>query len=324
MTILVTGATGLVGNNVVRLLLDRGEQVRVLVRVNSDPRPLDGLDVERVVGDVRDAESVAQACRGAGAIIHAAGYVRYGWSEAKNHEEINVGGACHVADAAKAAGVRLAYVSTADTVAVATNHQPVAEDTPGGDPVPCPYVLSKRQAEHEVLRRASEGLDVVVVNPTFMLGPWDWKPSSGKILLAAARCWSPLAPSGAKNFCDVRDVAAGAFAALQHGTAGRRYLLGGENLEFIDAWRLFCDVTGQHRPWLRSGPLLSEAGGRLGDFWGRLTGNEPDLNSAAVAASRQCHWYDSSRAIQELGYQIRPLRKTVEDAWAWFREYGYA
>jgi dihydroflavonol-4-reductase len=320
---LVTGATGLVGNNVVRLLLNEGHMVRVLVRAQSDPRPLAGLSVDVMQGDIRDPSSVRAACQDVRCVVHAAGYVQLGRSRLDVHQAINVEGSRIVAQQTRAAGARMIHVSSCDAVGVRSLQEPANEDTPLAKPVPCNYVITKRAAEQVVLQEHAEGLDVVIVNPAFMLGPWDWKPSSGRMLLEVARGRGIFAPRGSVSVCDVRDVAAGILAADQRGKSGRRYILAGQTLSYIDAWRLFARVTGGRRPWFCPGPVVLWVAGRVGDLVTRLTGNEPDVNSGALALARLPKHYSSQRARSELGYQTRPVEQTVQDTWNWFQQYGY-
>jgi dihydroflavonol-4-reductase len=324
MPTLVTGATGLLGNNVVRLLLERGESVRVLTRDNSDPRPLKNLDVEIVHGDVRDAESVRRACAGCQRVVHSAAYVHIGWSAVELARAINVEGTRHVAEAALAAGARMVHVSTVDTLGLGSRDKPADEETSLGEKVPFTYVVTKREAEQLVSQYVQQGLNASIVNPGFMLGPWDWKPSSGRMLLQVGKRFTPFAPTGGMTLCDVRDVAAGILAAFERGEAGRRYILGGHCMLFFDAWKLFAEVAGSRGPKMKAGPLLRWIGGAGGDLWGKLTGREPDLNSAAARASSDFHYYSSARAESELGYHTRPARETVQDAWQWFKHHGYA
>lgn len=322
MKYLVTGATGLLGNNLVRELLARGESVRVLSRTRSDPRPLEGLDVERAAGDIRDAVSVNAACKGMDAVIHCAGHVHIGWSQQEEHEAINVGGARHVAEAALAAGARLVHVSSVNALGIGMLAQPATEDDPLPGITPCHYPVTKRKGDEAVLEAVARGLQASIVHPGFMLGPWDWKPSSGRMLLEVAK-GVPLAPVGAHTVCDVRDVAAGAIAAAQAAHSGRRYILAGHNLTYWQSWKLMAKLIGGRGPFFPAGPINRWIGAWWGDRKFRRTGIEPELNSAAIAMSCQQHCFSSARAQKELGYQIRPLEETVRDAWEWFREHGY-
>lgn len=321
---LVTGATGLVGNNVVRQLLRRGQAVRVLTRKSSDLRPLDGLDVERVVGDVCDPDSVLRACEGVTGVVHAAGFVHIGRSKLDMHRAINVEGTRNVAQAARSCGARMIHVSSSDAVGIGSLDEPADEDTPLADDRGCTYAITKREAEEVVRAEISQGLDAVIVNPSFMLGPWDWKPSSGRMILEVAQGKAWVAPRGHFSVCDVRDVAAGILSAIERGTVGRRYLLSGTTLSYLEAFRLFAAVTGGRRPLGSPGPVVSLVGGWLGDLGTLLTGKESDVNSAAIRVARLPKAYSCRRAQEELGYSPRPVEESARDAWDWFREYGYA
>jgi dihydroflavonol-4-reductase len=323
MKTLVTGATGLVGNNVVRLLVDLNQSVRVVVRAGSDPRPLDRLEVEIVEGDIRDESAVQRACAGVDRIVHAAAHVHIGWSGLEQQRAINVTGTRIVAEAARTSGARLLYVSSVDALGLCEPPQAADESTPRCGKTPCPYVLTKREAEEALRAVMDRGLEAVIVNPGFMIGPWDWKPSSGRMLLEVGKRYAPLAPTGGCSICDVRDVAAGIVAAMERGKTGQNYILAGQNLPFLDIWRLFSHIAGNRAPFGRLGPVLRFVTGKAGDLWGRCSGQEPHINSAALAMSSLCHFYNSDRARTELDYGNRPLEVSVRDAWDWFKKYGY-
>jgi dihydroflavonol-4-reductase len=322
--ILVTGATGLVGNNVVRQLLARGEQVRVLVRKTSDPRPLAGLDVDRRWGDVRDAESVRAATSGCRAVVHAAAMVQIGWTGLEEMRAINVTGTRHVAEAALSSGARLVHVSSVDALGVGTRGDPVNESSPYTPRTPCPYPITKREAELVVRELLQRGLDASIVNPSYMLGPWDWKPSSGRMLLELARKRPSFAPRAGMDYTHIGDVAAAILAALDRAPAGSQYLLTGEYHDYLTAWRIMADVCGMRRPFFSVGPVALYAAGWCGDIKARLTGREGDFNSAAIRLTREPHYYCHAKATRELDYQPRCLKEAATDAWAWFREHGYA
>ncbi len=321
---LVTGSTGLVGNNVVRQLLAQGRSVRVLTRETADRRPLDGLDVETMHGDIRDADSVGRACDGAAVVVHAAGYVHIGRSKLDLHRAINVEGTRNVAQAVRRSGGRLIHVSSSDALGIGTLEEPADEDSPLAEHGNCSYTITKREAEQVVREEIAEGLDAVIVNPGFMLGPWDWKPSSGRMLLEVARGKAWLAPRGHFSVGDVRDVAAGILSAIDRGQTGRNYLLTGHTLSYLEAFQLFAQVTGGRRPLGSPGPMLSTAAGWFGDLATRLTGRESDVNSAAIRVAQLPKSYSNRRARQELGYTTRSVEDSARDTWAWFQEHGYA
>lgn len=323
---LVTGATGLVGNNVVRQLVARGVGVRVLVRTNSPvgSKALAGLAVDEVEGSITDEDSLARAVDGAASVVHAAGYVHCGWRNGEAMREVNVEGTRHVARAARRAGARLIHVSSVDTIGIRHDGVLGDEETPPGGMPLFPYVVTKLEAERVIMEEVDRGLDAVIVNPAYMLGPWDWKPSSGRMLLEIGAGKGLFAPPGSNDFVDVRDVAAGVLAALAKGQTGRRYILGGHALRYLDAWRAMAHVTGRMQPLgLAPRPCVRIAGW-VGDLKAMLTGREGPMNSAATQTSLLGHNYSCRRAIDELGYAFRPFEDTVQAAWDWFVARGYA
>jgi len=321
---LITGGTGLVGNNLVRLLLERGLRVRTLVRGRAGSRELDGLPVERVVGDVTDAAAVRRAVAGARTVIHSAAMVHVGWRMLDQMRRVNVEGTRFVAEASRTTGARLVQVSSVNALGLTGDGSPADEETPFGNTVECPYVVTKREAERVVLDEVDRGLDAVIVNPVFMLGAWDWKPSSGRMLLEVAQGKGLFAPPGSQHFGDVRDIAAAIATAGDRGARGRRYILGGHHLSFLEAWTLFARVTGRRPPRAAAPPPLVRLAGRVGDLIGHCVGREGPLNSAAATMSLLRQHFSSERARTELGYSLRPLEDTVEHAWRWFVDHGYA
>lgn len=324
MLYLVTGATGLVGNNLVRLLLARGEQVRVLVRTTSDPRPLAGLDLEIVKGDVTDAGCVRSACRGVDVLLHAAAHVHIGWTQSEAAHRINVEGAGNVVAGCLEHGVRLVHISSINAIGVGRRDRPANESEYDPRIVLCPYVISKRAADEVIQKGIRQGLNAAIVYPSLTFGPWDWKPTSGRMILQVAKHFTPLAPWGGTSVSDVRDVSDAILTAAKIAPSGRGYILGGENMLYLKLWQLIARITGGQAPYFRPGPIVRHIGGYGGDIWRMFSGREPQLNSAAVRMGDQFHFFDSSRAVKELGYRIRPIEETLSDAWHWLRENGYA
>jgi dihydroflavonol-4-reductase len=331
MTTLVTGATGLVGNNVIRVLLAQQRPVRVLLRPDSDQRPFEGLDVERVEGDITDAASVHRAVKGADGAIHCAGLVHIGWSFQELHDHVNLGGVVHVGDACLAEKIPMVHVSTVNALGIGAWDKPANETTALPGITQCPYVISKRSADHRIVDLAAKGLTSTIVYPGFMLGPWDWKPSSGKMLLEVASRWTPFAPIGGFSICDVRNVAAAILKAYDRMSdpttreTGKpsHYIMAGENLTYLDAWRLFAKVADGRAPVGRCGPLMRIVAGRFGDLLGKCTGKEPNVNSAAIQMSSLPHYFSSDLATRELDYCAGNVELAATAAWDWFQEHGY-
>lgn len=191
----VTGGTGLVGNNVIRELISQRFRVRALIRTTSDQRPLAGLDVEIVEGDVREPAAVRRGCQGADVVIHAAAMVHIGWSRPTKMQAVNVTGTANVARATREAGARLVHISTVNSLAVVDRHEIADEDTAWtGREILSQYVATKRGADQVVRAEQAQGLNAVCLYPGLMFGPWDWKPSSGQMLRAVARQFTPMCP----------------------------------------------------------------------------------------------------------------------------------
>lgn len=323
MLALVTGSTGLVGNNVTRMLLMQGHQVRVMVRDPRVDRSLAGLDVEVVPGDVREEEAVMTAAMGVDAIIHSAALVHIGWTKEKVMHQVNVEGSVSVAKAAQKHGARMIHVSSVDALGIGSEKEPANEETPREGKIPCPYVLTKRAAEDELRAMIPEGLDVVFANPALMFGPWDWKPSSGRMFISVVKKQPPMAPRGGGSTCDVRDVSVAIIEAIKRGRTGENYILAGENLRYYELWKKIAAITGRRPPWCRLGPLMAMIVGLSGDLYSHMEGTEKEVNSAAIKMGGQFHYYSSDKAKAELGYRNRPLDQTLMDTWSWFREHGY-
>jgi dihydroflavonol-4-reductase len=306
------------------LLLEQDHDVHVLVRPAHDPRPLKSLAVTTHHADLRQPAELHQAVPEVDGIIHAAADTHIGRQPRPIQYEVNVRATGAIAEVAMRRRAKVVFVSSVDALPAGRPDVEVNEETLGDSKFPCGYVTTKRAAEAVLQEAVQRGLNAVIVNPGFMLGPWDWKPSSGRMLLRVATSFTPLAASGGFSICDVRDVAAAIITALCEDTAHRRYILAGENMRYLEAWRLFAKVAGGRGPFCRAGPLMRIMAGKWGDLHARITGREGDINSAAIAMSDLYHYYDSSRAARELGYQMRPPLESTTDAWAWFREYGYA
>jgi dihydroflavonol-4-reductase len=185
------------------------------------------------------------------------------------------------------------------------------------------YATTKRRAEEIVLSAAAEDLDAVVVNPGYMLGPYDSRPSSGRLLLEVVRRAVPGYSAGRNSFVDVRDVAAGMISAAERGRRGERYILGGHNLSYAELFARISEVAGT-RPITRAIPRwLATIPALYGDLQESLTEREPLLNRSTVAWGYEPDFVVSSeKARRELGYALRPIEDAISDALAWFRRAG--
>lgn len=320
MRIAVTGATGLLGNNVTRLALGRGIEVVAISRNSTSAKSLEDLNLQKLDADITDFDSLDRIDGKLDAVIHSAAHIHIGWSQRQQGIQTNKNGTANAIRLAQKHQARLIHVSTVNTLAIGAADRIIDEQTPGDGQVPCTYVVSKRSAEQEVRQAIQQGGDAVIVYPGFMLGPWDWKPSSGRMIMDLRKGAPPLAPSGGCSICDPRDVADAILQAIAKAPGGSRYILAGENWTYFQLWREITKQFGARGPWTflrRPGQI---AAGSIGDLLGKLTGKEPLVNSAAIAMSSQYHWYSSQLAIDQLDYRIRPVDESIADAIDWMRQ----
>lgn len=324
MNIFVTGGSGLLGNTILRQLAETEHERGYLVRGESDPRVFGDIDGVVYRGDLDDRECLESAARWAHVVIHCAGMIQLGWTRLNESMRVNRDGTRNIVEACLKQDCRLLHVGTVNTIAIGSRNQVADETTPldhAGGQINCSYVVSKRAGNDEVTEGVRRGLQAVLLHPGFMLGPWDWKPSSGRMMLEVGRSWKPIAPCGGCSVCDSRDVASAIIAAIDQDVAnGRHYVLAGHNQTYFDLWTEMGKRFGKPRPIMTAGPLQRIAASVAGDTYQKLTGREPDVNSAGVRMSSQFHWYDSSRAAHELGYQNRPLETTLDEAADWIRQ----
>ena len=322
MRIFVTGGTGLLGNTILRQLTETDHETLTLVRRSPETAVFDGIRTDFIYGELLDHPTIDEAVSRCDAVIHAAGYIHIGWTKLDESMRVNRDGTRSVIDACRKHGRKLVHVASTNTMAVGTRTTPADETTPldnDGGQVPCNYVLSKRAAVSDIHNAIRQGLKAVIVCPGFMLGPWDWKPSSGRMMLEVGRRWKPIAPAGGCCVCDARDVAAAIIRATEGEVeSGREFILGGENWTYKALWGEMARRMGTRGPLVAAGPLQRWIGGTVGDLWGWMFA-ESDVNSAGIRMTRQYHWYDSSRAQRELGYQIRDVRDSLDDTAEWIR-----
>ena len=315
---LVTGASGFIGSHLSRALAKRGDELRLLARRTSKLDHLGDLEFERATGDVTDRRAVRRAMDGVERVFHVAGRTSLRSEDRAVVWDANVRGARIVFEEARAAGVeRLVHTSSVGAIGVAKPKGAIDETaTFDIGHLGITYVNSKHEAELEALRAAARGLPVVIVNPSFVLGPEDPTGTSMSLVKRFLLRRIPAYVDGGLNVVDVRDVAKGQLAADRKGTVGERYILSGRNFTFD---RLFADlgrISGVAPPSLRlPGPMLLgvlEAGGRA-----RL----PLPTSPDEVRSAMLWWtYRNTRAKQELGFRPRPHEETLEEAVSWQRE----
>jgi len=324
-TAYLTGGTGFVGANLARALLAAGWDVRALARAGSDTRNLDGLALSVVAGDLNDP-GLVETLRGADALFHVAAQYSLWRRDRDALFRSNVLGTRHVLRAAREAGVpRTVYTSSVAAIGAKPGGAVADEDYQSPpERLVGAYKLSKYLAEQEALKAAAAGQDVVIVNPTTPLGPWDRKPTpTGDMLVRFLRGAMPAVVETGLNFVDVADVCRGHLLAYERGMSGRRYILGNENLSLRALLARVGALAGRAAPTLAIPVWIP-----LGVAWidetilGRL-GFEPKIPVEGVRMSREAMYYDASRARSELGFDPRPIDGAIDAAIRWFTENGY-
>ena len=327
MTTLVTGANGFVGSALARQLLQRGHEVKALVRPGSDRRNLENLDIALVEGDLADAASLKRAVSGCRVLFHVAADYRLWIPDPERMYRTNVDGTRELLRAAADAGAgRIVYTSSVATLGINPERTPADETTPVAlaDMVGH-YKRSKFLAEQAVRELVEEqGLPAVIVNPSTPVGPRDVKPTpTGRIILDTLRGKMPAYVDTGLNIAHVDDVAAGHLLAFDRGEPGKRYILGGENLSLKTILGIICNHTGLTPPRLRLPHNAVYPFAWLAEKWALVSGKEPFATVDGVKMAKKFMYFSSARAQQELGYDPRPARLAIEDAINWFRENGY-
>jgi len=322
-TAFVTGASGFVGANLVRALLAGGWHVRALVR--GDAPSLAGLDVELVHGDLF-ADLLPEAMSGCDVMFHLAAAYSLWHRDQRDVLLTNVLGTRHALQAAVRAGVpRTVYTSSVAAIGVRRDGLPADETHQVSfDELIGTYKRSKYLAELEARHAAAGGQDVVIVNPTTPVGPWDAKPTpTGEIIVRFLNGRMPAYVDTGLNVIDVRDVAVGMIRAYERGASGERYILGHENLTLRELLERLAAVAGRRAPRLRLPHAIPLAYAALGEHVLARFGIAPDVSVESVRMAKQRMFYDAQKAVRELGLPQSSVAEALADAVSWFRDHGY-
>jgi len=329
--IAITGAAGHVGNALVRALVERQKDnatgpVRAVVRPGRDTSScFAGLDVEVVEADLLNPSAVAKALAGADVVFHLAGIVSITKERFERLHEANVTGTRNVLAACRAAKVgRLVYTSSIHAFVEPPRGTCTDETTPiDPDLVHSPYAKTKAEATQLVFDAARQGLDAVVVFPSGIIGPYDFRPSqTGQLVLDLARGRVKAWVDGGYNFVDVRDVAEGIIAASQYGGQGEGYVLSGEEIRVWDLFQTVAELSGTPAPRLHVNMRLLRALSPLIPLYYWATRQEPLFTSMSLEVICSNCAMSCAKAQRELGFSPRPLRDTLGDTVGWFREQG--
>ncbi len=318
----ITGASGLLGGNLAAELIATGHEVVATKRAGTQVTHLADLAIEWVDAELGSVEALTRAFAGCACVFHCAAAVTIKKAVTPEMTAANVTGTANVIDAVIAAKVpRLVHTSSVVAVGLSTNGKPCDETATWNFDVldlVDGYAITKHQSE-ELVRKAHDRVDAVIVNPTYMFGPRDAKPSSGALIRKVVRRQLPGHTPGYNNFVDVRDVARGMIAAWHKGRRGERYILAGHDMTYREVFERIAKVAGVKPPRFSVPRPAAWLVGKYGDLV-EARGKEPLLNSTQVGyAYTDKFRFKSDKAATELGYKISPIEPAIRDAIAWFR-----
>lgn len=322
MKVAVTGASGHIGANLVRKLLEQGRDVRVVVR--GDTRGIDGLPVERVPGDVSDRASLERAFTGVQTVFHLAAFISISGGHGGKVRATNVDGVRNAAEAALTAGVqRFVHCSSVHAFDLHGEGMLTESSPRSTRPDAFAYDRSKYDGEQEVRAVVAKGLSATIVNPTGVIGPLDFKRSRmGGVFVDLALRKYPVLPDGGFDFVDVRDVVDWLIAAETRGGLGENHLLGGHWLPVPELGKGWSEVTGVPPPALIVPNWVGYLGVPFAAFQGWRTGTEPKVTLESLDVLRTRMRVDNAKACRVLDHSPRPLRDTYEAIFKWLIDSG--
>jgi len=328
--VLITGATGFIGNHVTRLCLEKGDQVRVMVMPGEDRSPLKGMDVEFVEGNLLDPQSLIRAVQGVQQLYHLAALFAIWTKDPDLHYKINVDGARSMMEAAKAAGVeKIVFTSSVAAIGIVGNGGWATEKTAfNGWSWGSEYILSKFISHQMVKGMVSDGLPVTMVMPGLPFGPGDRAPTpTGTMILRTLQGKMKNFWDGGVCAVDVRDVAAGHVLAMEKGRIGESYILANKagnmtNKEVLTLIGKVAGVADVAKTEVSGAMMLRVA--KLVEMWSKLSGRAPMTTYKNTRYVLQHGYVDPSKAIEELGLPQTPIETAVTDSVKWFRDNGYA
>ncbi len=313
MKVLVTGATGFLGANVVENLTANGYAVNVLVRKTSNILGLEGLFPDIHIGELEDQGSLITAAKDCNAIVHCAANTKQWNTSREEHDRINLEGTKNILKAGRMAGAeKVVFVSTANTFPLMHRTQLTLNSD---------YIASKQAAEEYMLTQ--QELPTVVINPSFMIGARDVKPSSGQAILHYLNHNPVFTPAGGKSFIHVQDVATAIRKSLEMDVKGERFLMANDNRSYRSFFKLIGKLTGKKKKLVVIPKAISRIGGSLGSYYGELTGASPKLTRENATIINNNLFYDGETSYRKLDIKKRSLEEAIQEALYWFKTNGY-
>lgn len=327
MKIFLTGTSGLLGGNIAKALLKRNYAVKGLFRDHEQvPRFEGDVDFEPFFGDITEADKMEKGIAGCDVVIHAAADTSQWPDRSPAYVATNMEGTRNIVNACKKADIkRMIFVSTANAMGFGTKENPGIEQTPPKfEQYGLGYMETKYQAQQMILKEVKENnFPAIIVNPTFMIGPGDAKPSSGKMVLAICEGKVPGYPSGGKNYVYVGDVATAIVNAIEMGRIGECYILGHVNLSYKEMFTKTAEIVGVKPPRVAIPGVLTKGFGMLGSVYGFLTGKAPNVSYKMAKVSCDGHYFSAQKAVRELHMPQTPIETAIKECYEWFKANGY-
>lgn len=324
--VLITGANGFLGSNVARELFRKGYEVKLMIRPSADVSVIEDIPSEVFYGDISEEAEVMKAMEGCNFVVHTASITEQWAVTFREYERVNVTGTKNVVKACLAHQVeRLIHVSTANTIGPGNKNRPGTElnsftllNVNSG------YISSKYIAQQYILEQVEKAkLPAIIINPTFMIGPYDAKPSSGKLILHGMNKRVVFYPPGGKNFVHINDVCTGIISALEMGKIGDCYLMAGENLTYKEFFSLLNKVSGQRSKLIRIPEFVLKIAGIIGTLSGIFSPVSRKLNYSSAYMLCLYNYYSGNKSERELLLKYTPIENAIDNALKWFRENDY-
>jgi dihydroflavonol-4-reductase len=323
--ILVTGADGLLGSNLVRELLSREYAVRAFIQSGRKTNTLDGLAIEKFEGDLLCKDHISKALQGCHYVIHAAANTSVWPARNETVRTINIEGTRNIVACALEAKVeRMIYVGTANSYGFGTKQNPGHEENGYvAHKYKLDYLDSKYEAHQLVLGAIKRGLNAIIVNPTFMIGPFDSTPTSGSLIIAVGKRKIKGFAKGGRNYIYVKDVATAIANALTMGRSGQGYILGNANLTYEEVFKLIGNIVGVKPPQRKIPDWAVLLGGYLLTINAGITGTPPVISYPLAKIALDDHYFTPKKAIEELKLPQTPLEVAIREAIDWFKTNKY-
>ncbi|MDX2360192.1 MAG: NAD-dependent epimerase/dehydratase family protein [Crocinitomicaceae bacterium] len=325
MKVLVTGPDGVLGSNLVRELLSREYEVSVMLLEGAKSPTLDGLNITRFYGNILNPDTLSEPFKDKDVIIHCAANTSVYPSRNEFVNRVNIEGSQNVIDKVLEYNIKqLIYVGTANSFGYGSMDAPGIEGNPyASEHYGLDYMDSKQKTQELVLKSVKEdGLPAIVVNPTFMIGPYDSTPSSGAMIMAVHNGKVVACPPGGKNFIAVKDAAIGIANAITMGEIGECYIIGNVNMTYKEAFVMIATTIGAKPPKMKFGSFMVKFYGSMSSFFASVFRYTPTLTRQMADVSCDEHYYSPEKARRELALPQTPIEDAVKECYKWFGENG--